>query len=139
MKICLKKIFNIYILQVIELLLAVAIIILSFYNIKPILSPDGVKTYSKIVLPDNVKFLNIIFLALILAFYLLEWINKPGLLRIPYFIIMLIVCLVMLLENDKNLALENINIAIAIGAMFYVVILSTLIIYEICKKNSRKN
>ena len=134
----LKKILNIYVLQTIELLLAITIIILSFYNIRVVDNPEGTKVTTKLVFFENIKYLPISIMALILAFYLLEWVNKPAWLRIIFFVIFVIVCLAMLLEQDKNKALENINIATFISAIFYSIFLIVLIVVEMLKKFQKK-
>ena len=134
MRTTLQKILNIYILQIFELLITLAILIISFSNIKEISGSE----FSKIILPENIKYLSIFLLATTFFIYLLEFFTRIGWLRIPYFIIILIVILVMLIDKNKDNIIININIAIAIASIVYFFILLTLIIYEIVKKISKK-
>ena len=133
-----KKIFNFIPLEILEFIISFTIIIIGILNINPVVN-NG-KEFSKIILPENIKFLFIILLIILYILYLAEWITHNAWFRIPFFVILLIVLLVMLIDPNKEVALQNINIAIFIASIPYIFIVLFCIIYDIknCLKKDKK-
>ena len=133
-----KKIFNFIPLEILEFIISFTIIIIGILNINPVVN-NG-KEFSKIILPENIKFLFIILLIILYILYLAEWITHNAWFRIPFFVILLIVLLVMLIDPNKEVALQNINIAIFIASIPYIFIVLFCIIYDIknCLKKDEK-
>ena len=133
-----KKILNFIPLEILEFIISFTIIIIGILNINPVVN-NG-KEFSKIILPENIKFLFIILLIILYILYLTEWITHHAWFRIPFFVILLIVLLVMLIDPNKTVALQNINIAIFIASIPYIFIVLFCIIYDIknCLKKDKK-
>ncbi len=133
-----KKILNFIPLEILEFIISFTIIIIGILNINPVVN-NG-KEFSKIILPENIKFLFIILLIILYILYLTEWITHHAWFRIPFFVILLIVLLVMLIDPNKEVALQNINIAIFIASIPYIFIVLFCIIYDIknCLKKDKK-
>lgn len=133
-----KKILNFIPLEILEFIISFTIIIIGILNINPVVN-NG-KEFSKIILPENIKFLFIILLIILYILYLTEWITHHAWFRIPFFVILLIVLLVMLIDPNKEVALQNINIAIFIASIPYIFIVLFCIIYDIknCLKKDEK-
>ena len=119
-----KKILNFLHLEIVEFIICFTIIFIGILNIVPI--TNNGREFSKIIL---------------YILYGLEWMTHHAWLRIAYFAILPIVLLVMLIEPDKRVAFENINIAIFISSILYIFIIIFCIIYEVkkCVEKNKKN
>lgn len=131
-----KKILNYLHLEIVEIIICFTIIFIGISNINPVII-NG-RQFSKIILPENIKFLFIILLIILYILYGLEWLTHHAWLRIAYFIILPIVLLVMLIEPDKGVAFQNINIAIFLASIFYIFILIFCIISDVKKCVEKK-
>ena len=131
-----KKILNFLYLQIVEIIICFTIVFVGISNIVPV-TING-SQFSKIILPENIKFLFIILLIILYILYGLEWLTHHAWLRIAYFVILPIVLLVMLIEPDKGVAFQNINIAIFLASIFYIFILIFCIISYVKKCVEKK-
>lgn len=131
-----KKILNFLHLEIAEFIICFTILFIGISNIVPI--TNNGREFSKIILPENIKFIFIILLIILYILYGLEWMTHHAWLRIAYFAILPIVLLVMLIEPDKRISIENINIAIFLASILYIFIIIFCIIYDV-KKCVEKN
>lgn len=134
----LKKALNFKVLEIVEFIISFTIIIIGILNINQVIN-NG-REFGKIILPENIKFLFIILSIILYILYLAEWITHHAWFRIPFFVIILIVLLIMLIDPDKGVALQNINIAIFIASIPYLFIVLFCIIYDLknCLKKDKK-